>query len=354
VIEGARAKRLERIDKRARLAELLALQAEGWVRSDPANRDKANAFRAQVLGSIWLFSSTLAVIAIAMPQQQRVDRTGDFIVAMLGYVSAGLIFLIGRRMSPWLTHIFLLGGTVAVSLGIYFGHGSYTSVAAGALYVLVAIYAAFFFSWRGGVFHLCMIAICFAVALSFNARARDTVAAAVLVFGITFAAMFVVGYLAQEIRRVASTDTLTGLPNRQALAQKLEIEVSRAQRYGTRLAVAIIDLDDFKEVNDQRGHHAGDRLLAELAHAWRGALRCEDLLARWGGDEFVVVLPSCGAEEAEVVCSRLQRSGGQSCSIGIAVYQPGEDSETLLVNADRALYQAKAAGRNKIMTAAND
>jgi diguanylate cyclase (GGDEF)-like protein len=354
VIEGARTKRLEKIDMRARLAELFALQAEGWVRSDPANRDKANAFRAQVLASLWLLSSTLAVIAIAMPQQKRVDVTGDFTVAILGYLSAGLIFLLGRKMNSWLTHVFLLGGTVAVSLGIYFGHGSYTSVAAGALYVLVAIYSAFFFSWRGGIFHLSMIALCFAVALSFNVRARDTVAAAVLVFGITAAAMFVVGYLAQEIRRVASTDTLTGLPNRQALAQKLEIEVSRAQRYRTRLAVAIVDLDDFKEVNDQRGHHAGDRLLAELARAWRGALRCEDLLARWGGDEFVVVLPSCGAEEAETVCSRLQKSGGQSCSIGIAVHGPGEDAETLLVKADRALYEAKAAGRNKIVVANND
>ncbi|EQD27508.1 GGDEF domain protein, partial [mine drainage metagenome] len=131
-------------------------------------------------------------------------------------------------------------------------------------------------------------------------------------------------------------------------------EIARAERQKSLLSVAIVDLDHFKFVNDTRGHAAGDELLVDIAERWKSALRTVDLMARYGGDEFVLVLPDCMLEDADKVLKRLQTSATQGCSAGIASWRKGDTASTILARADKALYKAKQDGRGRIVNEIDD
>jgi diguanylate cyclase (GGDEF)-like protein len=161
-----------------------------------------------------------------------------------------------------------------------------------------------------------------------------------------------VGLLAR-LEAVARTDELTGLPNRRAWHEELPRELARSRRASEPLCVAMLDLDHFKEYNDERGHQAGDRLLKEVAGAWTSELRATDVLARYGGEEFALALPGCSIEDAFAVVERLRAAipGGESCSAGIALWNGHETSAELLERADTALYDAKRGGRDRTFVA---
>jgi diguanylate cyclase (GGDEF)-like protein len=148
-----------------------------------------------------------------------------------------------------------------------------------------------------------------------------------------------------QLTDMASTDALTGLPNRRAWETSLEQALAKDQS----VAVAMLDLDHFKDFNDTYGHPAGDRLLRETAAAWREELRAGDLVARLGGDEFALLLPDCNTANALEVVERLRLRipGKETCSAGIASHEPGMRPEALVARADTALYEAKTAGRNR-------
>lgn len=161
------------------------------------------------------------------------------------------------------------------------------------------------------------------------------------------------------LEQIAHYDTLTGIPNRMLLADRMHQAIAQARRSNTTLAVCYLDLDDFKPVNDQLGHEAGDQVLVETAHRLQGTLRGGDTVARIGGDEFVLLLANMTRlEEYEVslkrivaVVNRPITLGNQqvsvSASLGIALYpKDGSEPDTLLRQADQAMYQAKQAGRN--------
>jgi diguanylate cyclase (GGDEF)-like protein len=164
---------------------------------------------------------------------------------------------------------------------------------------------------------------------------------------------------AQRVEYLAYHDGLTGLPNRSMFSKLLTKSISEAHRYNRQLAVAFLDLDRFKQINDTLGHEAGDHLLQEVAIRLRGCVRDSDTVARLGGDEFVVLLPDLadGAYAALVAQKILLQIAkeftliGQdfrvTASIGICTYpQDGLDEQTLTKNADLAMYQAKAEGKN--------
>ncbi|HXF37934.1 MAG TPA: GGDEF domain-containing protein [Actinomycetota bacterium] len=159
---------------------------------------------------------------------------------------------------------------------------------------------------------------------------------------------------ADQLARLARTDPLTGVSNRRAWEEDLEMAIARAQDGRTPICVALIDLDRFKEYNDGNGHQAGDRLLKEVTARWRAVLRDGDVLARLGGDEFAVILPGCPLDAAQRIVERLREGvpSGQTCSTGLASWNGLESAPQLIARCDAALYQAKEAGRNRIVVAA--
>lgn len=156
-----------------------------------------------------------------------------------------------------------------------------------------------------------------------------------------------------KVKDMATHDSLTGLSNRRMLEEQLPRELARARRSGSPLCVAIIDIDHFKGYNDTHGHLAGDEVLRECARAWDEALRGEDTLVRFGGEEFLVLLPDTAPEEAAEVVERLRERTpmGQTCSAGLASWDFVESTDDLLGRADAALYLAKAGGRDQLALA---
>jgi diguanylate cyclase (GGDEF)-like protein len=159
--------------------------------------------------------------------------------------------------------------------------------------------------------------------------------------------------LHERLERMARTDELTGLPNRRAWHEELPRELGRARREEKPLSLVMLDLDGFKRFNDSLGHLAGDRLLKQVAAGWRSQLRVTDVLVRLGGDEFGLILPACGQQEALALVDRLRHAmpASQTCSAGVAPWRSRETVETLVARADSALYAAKSAGRDRVTVA---
>ncbi len=159
-----------------------------------------------------------------------------------------------------------------------------------------------------------------------------------------------------DMQQLAQEDPLTGATNRRGLEEAIPVEFSRAQRSEEPLAIVMIDLDHFKRYNDRRGHPAGDALLRGAAHAWRKQLRPTDMLVRYGGEEFTLVLPSTNADQAAQLVDRLRAlvPDKQTFSAGIATWDGRETVTEVLQRADQALLQAKKAGRNRTMVAGRE
>ncbi len=157
-----------------------------------------------------------------------------------------------------------------------------------------------------------------------------------------------------EVELLARSDALTGLPNRRALDDQLPREMSRALRMSTPLCLAIIDIDHFKAYNDTHGHLAGDAVLRDCAAAWDTELRGEDTIVRFGGEEFLVIVPGCEPSDASAIVERLRAAtpDGQTCSAGLARWVAGESVDDLVARADAALYEAKDSGRDRLVAAA--
>lgn len=160
-----------------------------------------------------------------------------------------------------------------------------------------------------------------------------------------------------ELERAASTDTLTGAWNRRRLEECVLNEIDRLRRYHHPLCVLILDVDHFKQINDTYGHAAGDGVLQELAALLKSRLRAADSLARWGGEEFVVLCPNTRRSTAALLAERLRRLiaqasfpvvGKVTASIGVAECLPGESWEQWFQRCDAALYRAKTGGRNQV------
>jgi len=159
--------------------------------------------------------------------------------------------------------------------------------------------------------------------------------------------------LLARLEASARTDDLTGLRNRRAWEEQLPREMARARRQSDPLCVAMLDLDFFKNYNDERGHQAGDRLLKQAAAAWVAELRTSDTLCRYGGEEFTVALAGCNLANAKDIVERLRAAmpAGQTVSAGVACWNGRESAEELVGRADAALYEAKRTGRDRLVTA---
>ena len=168
----------------------------------------------------------------------------------------------------------------------------------------------------------------------------------------------------EQLNELVCEDQLTGSLNRRGLDDMLSRELSRANRRGTPLCVAMLDLDDFKQLNDTHGHCVGDEVLVHLVQVIKQTLRSMDTVARFGGEEFLILLPDTTLEAASLALARLQQKLAEQVfihkrqrlpitfSAGVALRAADEGRPALVARADAALYQAKQAGKNRVVRAA--
>ena len=169
----------------------------------------------------------------------------------------------------------------------------------------------------------------------------------------------------EALRHQAMHDSLTGLWNRLAILERFQQELARARRDGAPIAVLMADVDNFKRINDTYGHKAGDAVLCEIARRMKQAVRSYDSVGRYGGEEFLILLPNCDLANAAQQAQRLRAciaDGGfhvaarvlqLTASFGVAVSGPNSDADLIIQAADAALYRAKAAGRNCVQVSAD-
>ncbi|HYF45611.1 MAG TPA: GGDEF domain-containing protein, partial [Acidimicrobiales bacterium] len=330
----------------------LDVTRSGWIRwvlhaPDAVGQHQA---RTKALAALFVAGACMALTTNALDPTRDVNSMIAAAVGASGFPTAFVLLKAGGRLPPWMIHAFLVAGTLVVSIGALLSNDAGLTVATASLYTWVVLYAAAFYDWPVAAAHFGVVAAGMTTVLSMTDTTKP-VGVLVMLLGSAAVGAGVVGWLARQLRAIASTDLLTGVPNRQAFEALLPREISRADRDGTPLCLAVIDVDGFKEINDTYGHQAGDRILAALPSQWMPALRVSDLLARIGGDEFVVLLPDCHLNDAVVVLERMRSTCSTGCSIGVAAYGEGETPDRLMARADEALYEAKRAGAGRVVAA---
>lgn len=265
-------------------------------------------------------------------------------LALVALVAAAVAAWWGPHWPRHFFHVPVLAATVLITTSVLLCPDPVTSLTAAVLIAFVVVDVHLFFSGVLAFAHLVVAVLGTTVALLL----ADVAASTALALDLILVALGVV------IRRLvirassASRDPLTGLSNRRGFDDALGELMAEADRTGTPLSAALLDLDHFKLINDTHGHEAGDRMLCRVSDLWQQELPDGAVLARHGGDEFSLVLPQQTGDDALALVRRvcgLHPDLALSC--GVAAHLPGETASQLMRRADRALYEAKAAGRGR-------
>jgi len=300
---------------------------------------------AWAVSLLFVFKAFVCFAVAAFPISATTPGTLVAIIGAVVLVTGGLIWVFGRRIPMFGFELVAVAGTLTTS-GLIAHASTHGGMMIGAIqYIWTAIYAAHFFSRRGVIVQGLVMSVGFAVALYLSGL-QDVVIYWLVVTLTIWSICLLLGHLSERMRTLADTDPLTGLLNRNGFLGVANREHAIAERTGNPLTLVVLDLDGFKQVNDIRGHVAGDRLLADLARSWRDRLRAGDILARHGGDEFVLLLPATSPEAAKEVLSRLGGIGLPiTWSVGLSEWKPGESLSDCLDRADGHLYGVKSAQR---------
>jgi diguanylate cyclase (GGDEF)-like protein len=288
----------------------------------------------------------------------------------LAAVAMGAALIAWPALAPsWSSQVMIGMVTVLISLGLAAGGKEGPQVGdLEVFYVLVSIYAFYFFPGRSGPAQVGFAGLAYAavlwgdVSLSAGLARWATTMTGMVVAGLMVRAMNrEVDDLVGDLDATAARDPLTGILNRRGLDERLGIELTRARRTGEPLCVIAVDLDGLKQINDRHGHAAGDEALSLAADVMGGQLRDVDVLARTGGDEFVILLPNCNLDSGAAIAEDLrvtvataaeEESWPATISLGVATGPPLPlDPEGMANAADAALYRAKALGRNRVARA---
>jgi diguanylate cyclase (GGDEF)-like protein len=324
---------------------------------------------AKILATLFGFGGILLLSTLLLEGAPGRDSMSLAIVAGSAIVVALFILNTYERLPVWSLRAAPAIGTLLVCLSIYYA-GPQASAAYAMYMACVVIAASLFLDTRLIVAHAVLAIGAYAFVLSLlegtdglDALRITMMAGTVLVLAMVMGG--IVGQLRQvlhQLEAAASTDPLTGLLNRRALEEAFDIELARAARGRFDVGVVMLDLDGFKDFNDQHGHQAGDAALERLSHVLTHATRAIDHVGRVGGEEFAILAPESGTAGTLALAERLRRAveiefsgmGGLTASCGVASYpEDGSDRYALVGAADRALYKAKALGRNRAVASSD-
>ncbi|NMN97422.1 putative bifunctional diguanylate cyclase/phosphodiesterase [Antrihabitans stalactiti] len=264
------------------------------------------------------------------------------------YSAAALATAIGIATAVWgyrlsLVHyeILALLGCVSLAFGLTLVTDDAAAVGLASFAVCIGVSAALFFAWTHAVVINAVAVACVVVGL--GARHNLTWAAGIVAAAGTLLIAGSVGILSR-FASDANVDSLTGLLNRRGFDHQLGFALADAKRSGGRPVLVLFDLDRFKWINDSQGHHVGDAVLRKVADVWRSHIDKTMMLARYGGDEFALLLPEATEDEAVALSERLRASISTGCSAGVTSWRQGESGSLLVGRADIALYKAKHSG----------
>jgi len=294
---------------------------------------------------MFLLGGAAALISVAKPFSSSAPIRLDAGVGALACLMALWLWVWGARL-PLVAFELVIAVAVLMESTIIALATTRGGVLMNAfMYTWIAVYAAHFFPPKALAVEVALIVVSFTLALLIGG-VSDLLLVWLVVTSTVCALGFVLSRLNESLRQQAGTDHLTGLLNRSGFLAAAVRERAIADRSGAPLCIAVLDFDGFKEVNDSFGHAAGDRLLSEVAQAWRERLRAGDVLARHGGDEFVLLLPGTADGEAGDALERLRVPDLPiRWSAGVCEWRPGEDLDVCLAKADRHLYAVKESRR---------
>jgi diguanylate cyclase len=335
-----------------------------------------------------LFGGVAAAVALA---QNLLDPAGSVAISLSTLVTVAACAVLAvlttwrgivlAQLERLLLAVATLVVCVSIAVGLYLapGGGSFeTTVAATMLWIpLLFVFCAIAFDGMTSLryslaIYVLVVALTLphAVATTRGGGSTDGLffpLQAYLAYAVVIVALyffsdlqqraFTMEQTARAMRRLANTDALTALANRRQCEEQLSYELRRAQRYGRVFSVLMIDIDHFKELNDRFGHLAGDEVLVDLARTIERMVRASDLIARWGGEEFLLLAPETSPGDARrlaemirhhVHTNTLAERHRITISVGVASYRGGDSVQSVVARADSALYLAKRGGRNQV------
>jgi diguanylate cyclase (GGDEF)-like protein len=331
----------------------------------PFRRRDSRRFMARAFAALYGIGGVVVALTLLLPHtHHRIIGwlAGPAVAAVI--VSLGLIAW-GKRLPTRCFYVLPPFGSLLIAMLAY-GAGAQTRMAYATFFFWSISSAFYFFPRRIAAPNVPWAVALYAVvlwrvdepffAINFLVPMVAVVVTALLIDQLNLERSHLereVEHMVQDLEELALTDPLTGLANRRELEHQLEREFARAKRFSSAVAMMMIDLDHFKLYNDEHGHLAGDRVLRDVAQAWKERLRSSDLLARYGGDEFLVMLADCGPDDAHDLARRLCKAvpHDQTCSVGVATWDGVETAEQLIRRADQALLAAKRGGRDQVFMA---
>lgn len=271
-------------------------------------------------------------------------------------IGAPIAWRFGPRLSPVMSYRigvgFLFLGALAATISLVGWLGTPMAGAVSFYYVLITVFAALFFDRRHVIALLVWSAVAMATGLLVDGFGPDDLILWTLAISVSASTGLILHDVRSTAEHLSYTDPLTGAANRREWDLVMADTVRRHARLGGPLAVLLIDVDNFKSINDTGGHERGDDILRSAVTAWRELVRGTDTLARIGGDEFAVLLTGVDTDRAEAVGASLldaiERMTGATCSIGIAATTQTGAAPLLVATADRQLYLAKSSGRARL------
>jgi diguanylate cyclase (GGDEF)-like protein len=300
--------------------------------------------RVALLAALYGVSGVFSLLNATWPMHPRSPVELGLAIGIVGILGAAWIWLRGARLTDREIHGVLTLAAVLVALLAEASMRPVGIVGLGPVIITICLYSGWFLPRTAARIQSLVTLTLASLGAIAAEPAGFLVPWVVLVF--TAAVLTEIqGRLAEQLRLAATTDPLTGLINRRAWEAEAGRLLAHAGRSGEPLTVAILDLDDFKSVNDRHGHKAGDELLRAVTTRWSGELRRSDVLGRYGGDEFVLCLPGTDAEGTAEMLTRLVASHDFSWSAGTATREEGDSLADLLARADADLYRQKRGGR---------